>query len=200
MKLIVGLGNPGAKYETTRHNVGFLALDRLVERWKAQGPLKKYQAEVFQSEFDTKFHCEKVLLLKPETFMNLSGKSVAAASGFYHCESEDLIVIHDDLDLTPFSVRLKKGGGSGGHNGLKSLDECLGNQDYYRVRIGIGHPTSLGLPISPVNYVLQQYTDSELETLDPLLDRVCEAVEKILEGDFLKAMTEFNQKEKGIKR
>lgn len=195
MKLIVGLGNPGPKYETTRHNVGFLALDRLIDGWSAEGPIKKFEGEVFQ----TLRQGESVLLVKPQTFMNLSGKCVGPLFRFYRLNPADLIVIHDDLDLLPMSIRIKQGGGTGGHNGLKSLDEHLGKEqtDYFRIRIGIGHPASLGLRNSPVDYVLEQYKDDELQKLDTLLDEVSQAIELLLTGDSGKAMTQFNtRKEK----
>ena len=193
MKLVVGLGNPGPKYETTRHNVGFLAIDRLVERWKATGPTSKNKAEIYQATVGG----EQVLLIKPQTFMNLSGQSVAPIFSFYKCAADDVIVLHDDLDLKPISMRLKTGGGAGGHNGLKSMDECLGaaNNGYHRVRLGIGHPTALSLRIAPVDYVLQNFTDSELIGLDPLLNQVGQAIELIIGGQMKKAMNEFNRKE-----
>lgn len=193
MKIVAGLGNPGPKYETTRHNVGFLAVDRLIDRWSATGPAIKNQGEAYQATVKG----EKVLILKPQTYMNLSGQCVAPFMTFYQCAPEDLIVVYDELDLKPLSFRLKTGGGAGGHNGIKSLDECLGagKQGYHRVRIGIGHPRALGLPIQPVDYVLQRFSDGELEGLDPLFDKVAEAVEQILVGDMRGAMTKFNRSE-----
>ncbi len=195
MKLVVGLGNPGPKYETTRHNVGFLALDRLVDAWKATGPNKKNEAEIFQADVAG----EKVVLVKPQTFMNLSGKSVGPLFGFYKLKPEDLIVIHDELDLKPLSLRLKTGGGAGGHNGIKSLDEHLGsaNNGYHRIRIGVGHPTALNLPIKPVDWVLQQFSDGELAQLDKVLEDVVRAAERIVSGDMRGAMNEFNRREPG---
>ncbi len=191
MKLIVGLGNPGPKYETTRHNVGWLALDRLADRWKAAQPQQKHQSEYQVADFAG----EKVLLIKPLTFMNLSGRAVAPFFQFHKCEPSDVIVIHDELDLPPGSLRIKTGGGAGGHNGLKSLDECLGagKTGYHRVRIGVGHPRELGLRISPADYVLQPFSDSEWKDLDPFLDRVAQAVERLMKGDVTGAMNEFNR-------
>jgi PTH1 family peptidyl-tRNA hydrolase len=192
VKIVVGLGNPGPKYETTRHNVGFLAADRLIDRWKASGPSLKNQGEVWQAEVAG----EKVLVVKPQTFMNLSGRCVGPLFAFHKCEPGDLIVVHDELDLKPLSFRIKTGGGAGGHNGIKSLDEAIGsaNNGYHRVRIGIGHPASLGLRIQPVDYVLQQFSDDELAGLDPLFDRVGDAVERMIRGDVGGAMTEYNQR------
>jgi PTH1 family peptidyl-tRNA hydrolase len=193
MKLVVGLGNPGPKYETTRHNAGFLAVDRLIDRWRATGPVVKNQGEVFEANVAG----EKVFLLKPLTYMNLSGRSVAPLFQFYKCKPDDLIVIHDELDLDPHVLRLKTGGSAGGHNGLKSIDECLGSGQnaYHRVRIGIGHPSRLDLRIQTADWVLQNYSQSELNDLDPLLDDVTTAVELIVKGHMTQAMNRFNRRE-----
>ncbi|MBC7691177.1 MAG: aminoacyl-tRNA hydrolase [Methylotenera sp.] len=194
MKLVVGLGNPGPKYETTRHNVGFLAIDRLVERWRATGPVDRNQAEVYQAKVGS----EQVLLIKPMTFMNLSGKSLGPLFTFYKCKPEDVIVIHDELDLLPITLRLKAGGGSGGHNGLKSIAEHIGtdNIGYYRVRLGVGHPRMFNMRMSPADYVLGQFTNDELKRLDPLLDQAAQAIEWVIDGNIRKAMNEFNRAEK----
>ena len=191
MKIIAGLGNPGPKYETTRHNVGFLAVDRLVDEWKASGPVNKNEGEVYQASVSG----ETVYLVKPQTFMNLSGRCIAPLFQFYKCNPTDLIVIHDDLDLPPMSLRIKTGGGTGGHNGLKSIDECLGSAQngYHRLRMGIGHPLKpSGQKVSAVDYVLQQFTDEELSQLDQLLKHVVEAAQKVIDGDVQAAMTKFN--------
>lgn len=199
MKIVVGLGNPGPKYETTRHNVGFLAVDRLIDDWKATGPSHDYQGEVYQASVGG----EKVILVKPETYMNNSGECVAPLAKFYKCAPEDIVVIYDELDLKPFQLRLKRGGGAGGHNGIRSLDQHLGSPEYYRVRIGIGHP-SRGVHASAqnvyaravVDYVLQNFTDEELQELDPLLDDVRKAVELLIAGDATRAMGIYNQERK----
>lgn len=197
MKLVVGLGNPGMQYETTRHNVGFLLVDRLIDRWNATGPrtvpgpAELYVAEVGPAR-------EKVSLLKPQTYMNLSGKAVGPLMAFHKCEPTDMVVIHDDLDLDPMVVRLKTGGGTGGHNGLKSIDEALGTarNGYHRVRIGVGHPSKLGLRMPPADYVLGNYSQEELDQLDPLLDEAAVAVEMILQGRIKEAMNQFNTAKK----
>jgi peptidyl-tRNA hydrolase, PTH1 family len=195
MKLVVGLGNPGPKYETTRHNVGFLAADRLIERWKARGPQTRNSGETYEAEVAG----EKVLIVKPQTYMNKSGQCVGPIVQFFKLKPSDVVVLYDELDLKPLTMRIKTGGGAGGHNGIKSLDEGLGlaNNGYHRIRIGIGHPRALNLKIQPVDYVLQQFSDQELEWLDPLLDRVAEATERVLSGDVKGAMTEFNRAEPG---
>ena len=192
MKLIVGLGNPGVKYEQTRHNIGFLAVDRLIDDWRATGPVAKNQGEVWQATVQG----EKVLLVKPTTFMNLSGRCVGPLFHFHKCAATDLIVLHDDLDLDPLQIRLKTGGGTGGHNGLKSIDEALGAgmNGYHRVRLGIGHPSRLGLRIPPVDYVLQAFPDSEWNEFETLFGQVRDAVELLIRGDAIRAMNQYNRK------
>jgi PTH1 family peptidyl-tRNA hydrolase len=196
MKIIVGLGNPGAQYETTRHNVGFLALDRLVDQWKATGPNRQYQGLVYRAQVGQ----EKIYLVKPQTFMNLSGQCVGPLYGFYQCSPQDLLVIHDDLAIPAAEFKLKIGGGTGGHNGLQSIDEALGkaHQGYCRLRIGIGHPTQSerSQRMSPSDYVLQPFYDDELQALDPVLEDVVRAAEYFLQGDLLAAMNRFHQKSK----
>jgi PTH1 family peptidyl-tRNA hydrolase len=193
MKLVIGLGNPGPKYELTRHNVGFLAIDRLADKLKAQGPNQKFIADFFTAKVDG----EPIALLKPQTFMNLSGRSVAGAASFYKVNPEEIIVIHDELDLAPLALRLKTGGGPGGHNGLKSIDECLGagKSGYHRVRIGIGQrllPTGKRVPAE--QHVLEPFSDEELKALDPVLEDVSNAVTLILRGEMTRAMNLYNKK------
>jgi PTH1 family peptidyl-tRNA hydrolase len=190
MKLVVGLGNPGPKYETTRHNAGFLAIDHLVDAWRATGPADVHEGETWQATVGG----EKVILLKPLTYMNNSGRTVAPLFKFYKLKPEDLIVIHDDLDIKTNVLRLKTGGGTGGHNGLKSIDAHLGagQLNYHRVRIGIGRPAP-GNPIQVVDWVLQQYTDEELRGLEQLLPKLQQAVERMIKGDVSGAMSEFNR-------
>ncbi|MBY0470522.1 aminoacyl-tRNA hydrolase [bacterium] len=191
MKIIAGLGNPGARYETTRHNAGFLALDRLIEQYGARGPAEKYQGEIYEGTIAG----ERAIFVKPQTFMNLSGRCVGPLFSFYKCAPEDLIVIYDEIDLPPLTMRIKQGGGSGGHNGIKSLDQSLGadHNEYLRVRIGIGHPRTLNLKMDPADYVLQQFSDEELSGLDALFDDLTKAVELLVGGKVNDAMTKFNQ-------
>jgi PTH1 family peptidyl-tRNA hydrolase len=196
MKLIVGLGNPGPQYETTRHNVGFLAIDRLVDVFSARGPQKESHGEVFEATIAG----EKTLLIKPQTFMNNSGKCVAPIFNFFKCTPEDLVVIHDDLDLHTFALRIKTGGGSGGHNGLKSLDSHLGqeNNGYHRLRLGIGRPNPAETQISTIDWVLQPFTDSELTTWDQVFDDVIKVSRLLAESKVTEAMNQFNKKAKTI--
>lgn len=193
MKIIAGLGNPGPKYETTRHNVGFLAIDRLIDFWRANGPHKAPEGE----SYETTVGGEKVILLKPQTYMNQSGRSVGPVFKFFKCTPNDLIVIHDDLDLKPLALRIKTGGGTGGHNGLKSIDAHLGagQTSYHRIRIGVGRPGGAAgsSSISPADYVLQPFMDEELRNLDPLLDDVARAAEMIIAGELQGAMTRYNR-------
>jgi len=188
LKIIVGLGNPGTKYETTRHNVGWLALDRLIEEWKANGPKKESGAETWTATVEG----EKVLLVKPLTFMNLSGRAVGPLMQFYKCEPTDLIVLQDEVDLPPASLRIKTGGGAGGHNGLKSIDESLGNNGYHRIRIGVGHARDFNPHMDTADWVLGQFSEAECEALDPLFDRVVAATKLLIAGDVRRAMSLYN--------
>jgi PTH1 family peptidyl-tRNA hydrolase len=190
MKIIVGLGNPGAQYEATRHNVGFLAVDWLVDVWKARGPDLREQGEVFSATVRS----EKVLLVKPQTYMNQSGRTVGPLFKFYKCAPEDLIVIHDDLDLKPLTLRLKTGGGTGGHNGLKSIDAHVGAQatGYHRARLGIGKPGPLDPPMDTADYVLGQFRDDEWKGLEDLFSKTEKALYLVLDGKMSEAMNQFN--------
>jgi len=190
MKIIVGLGNPGPKYETTRHNVGFLAVDYLSDLWEARGPDKNYGAEIFT----TSVASEKVILVKPQTFMNDSGKSVGPLFQFYKCDPNDVLVIHDEVDLKPMAIRVKLGGGTGGHNGLKSLDAHLGalNLNYHRIRLGVGKPAMFNSPMETADWVLGKFSDEELDALPDLFKKVKGAVELILNGESKRAMNEYN--------
>jgi PTH1 family peptidyl-tRNA hydrolase len=190
VKIIAGLGNPEPKYETTRHNAGFLALDFLIDEWKAVGPSAVGEGETWQVTVAG----EKVLLVKPLTYMNNSGRCIAPLFKFYKLKPEDLIVIYDDLDLKSCTLRIKTGGGTGGHNGLKSIDAHLGagSLNYHRMRIGIGRPAHDN-PIPIVNYVLQPYSDTELDALNQFFPRLTQAAARMVGGDVTGAMTEFNR-------
>lgn len=192
MKLIVGLGNPGSKYDRTRHNLGFWLVDVLVAAWKARGPEKKFEAEIYEAQVAG----EKVLLVKPQTFMNLSGRSVGPLVGFYKIDPADVVVIHDELDLAPGVIRFKTGGGNGGHNGLRSIDEALGagKQGYHRIRMGIGKTPKM----MTADHVLSKMSKEEIEMYsDRSSDLIC-AVELILEGKIAEAMNRYHSKFKEI--
>lgn len=174
MILVVGLGNPGSEYARNRHNIGFMAADELVRR-HSFGPWRaKFQGEIAEGSIGG----TKVLVLKPLTFMNLSGQAVAAAARFLKVPVEDIVVIHDELDLAPGKLRVKRGGGAGGHNGLKSIDQHLG-QNYRRIRLGIGHP---GDKDRVAGYVLHDFAKSEI-WVEPFVDAVADALPSLLKGD-----------------
>ena len=175
MKIFAGLGNPGPKYQNNRHNIGFMAVDA-IHRKHPFGPWsKKFKAEISEGELDG----EKVLLMKPQTFMNLSGEAVGEAMRFYKLTPADIIVFHDELDLPPAKVRVKTGGGHGGHNGIKSLDAHCG-KDYRRVRLGIGHPGAKELVHA---HVLGDFAKADHEWLDRLLDDIAINAPLLLKGD-----------------
>lgn len=159
--LLVGLGNPGQQYAMNRHNIGFMALDAIAQEYDFPAFRNKYDAEYSEKTIDS----VKVVLLKPQTFMNLSGKSVGKVMQFYKLKPDQIYVFHDDLDLAPGKVRIKTGGGNGGHNGLKSIDGLIGNA-YHRIRLGIGRPALRGQVSS---YVLSNFTQDDEQWLIPLL-------------------------------
>jgi peptidyl-tRNA hydrolase, PTH1 family len=176
MKLLVGLGNPGEKYARHRHNIGFMALERVAERHRAPAWRSKFHGQLSEVELGG----ERVLLLRPMTFMNESGRAVADAARFHKIPPADIIVLHDELDLAPFKVRVKLGGGVAGHNGLRSIDACLGTRDFRRVRLGIGHP---GDKERVLGHVLGDFAKAEREPLDALLEAVAEAAPLLAAGD-----------------
>ncbi len=175
MLVITGLGNPGLKYAHNRHNIGFMAADAIVRRHNFGPWVKKFSGEVSEGTLDG----VKVLVLKPLTFMNDSGRAVAAAMQFYKLDLKDVVVIYDELDLVPGKVRVKTGGGSGGHNGIKSIDQHCG-KEYRRVRLGIGHP---GNKEQVHNHVLGDFHKIDKDWVDPLMDAVSDAASLLLSQD-----------------
>ena len=175
MKLFVGLGNPGTKYARNRHNVGFMALDRIAERHGGSGWRKRFQGETCEVSFGS----ERVLLLKPATYMNESGQSVGEAQRFLKIPVEDVYVFHDEIDLAPSKLKVKAGGGNAGHNGLRSITAHIGNE-YARVRIGVGHP---GSKDAVAHYVLHDFAKAESEWLEPLLDAMSDSARWLAQGD-----------------
>ena len=175
MKLFVGLGNPGAKYAGNRHNIGFMALDRIASD-HGFGPWKSaFKAQVAEGRLGS----DKVLLLKPQTFMNLSGESVRAALDFYKLAAADVTVFHDELDLAPGKCRVKQGGGHAGHNGLRSIHQHLGTDAYGRVRLGIGHP---GHKDAVAAYVLHDFAKADQDWLDDLMRGLSDGAPALADG------------------
>lgn len=185
MKWIIGLGNPGSDYRNTRHNVGFMAVDQFAKQWNLEFQHSKFKADLAEGHVKG----QKVVLLKPTTFMNLSGEAARAFIDFYKVSVEDLIIVYDDLDLPLGRIRLRYQGSAGGHNGMKSLIQHLGTEVFNRVRIGISRPKP-GYDIA--DYVLSNFAKSEREPLDDALDKVCKALEAALEHPYDKVMAQYN--------
>ena len=181
MFLIVGLGNPGAEYDKTRHNVGFMAVDVIFEDYHF-GPFKsKFDGLIAEGNIAG----EKVYLLKPQTYMNLSGNSVVKAAHFYKILPENVIVIHDDMDIPVGRIKAKIGGGAGGHNGLKSIDAAI-SPNYNRIRLGVGHPQGSGDAV--VNHVLSRFSKDDAKLTSQNIDLVCETLPVLLK-DGMSAFT-----------
>lgn len=186
LRLIVGLGNPGADYAETRHNAGFWFCERLARELNASFAREsRYQGWLANARD------AGVWLLMPATYMNESGRAVQALAHFYRIEPAEMLVVHDELDLPPGRMQLRFGGGLGGHNGLKSLTAHLGTQDYWRLRVGIGHP---GDRAEVVNYVLKPPRKEESEQIDAALDRALLAWPQLAKADFNAAMQKINAK------
>lgn len=181
IKLFVGLGNPGPQYEATRHNAGFWWIDALSRELKAPlAPDRAYQGLVAR----TSVQGRTLWLLEPQTFMNLSGRSVAALARFYKIAPEEILVAHDELDLPPGEAKLKFGGGHAGHNGLRDIHAQLGSADYWRLRLGVGHP---GVKSEVVGWVLKKPPTDQLIAIEQALERSLKALPALIEGDMDKA-------------
>ncbi|MGM0623102.1 MAG: aminoacyl-tRNA hydrolase [Campylobacterota bacterium] len=181
MTLIVGLGNPGEKYLHNRHNIGFMVVDKLIDRHKALPANKSsFSADCYKSK--------DFIFLKPTTYMNLSGKSVLAVTNFY--KPDDIVVIHDDLDLKFGALKIKRGGGNGGHNGLKSIDAMLGTE-YVRIRMGIGKPEYKSQVSA---HVLSDFNSDEAKDLDIWIERACEAIEALSDEEVKDVASRFSAK------
>ena len=182
MQLWVGLGNPGPQYTLYRHNIGFMAVDTIAEFGDLPPPAKKFQGWVQE----TRFGSEKVVLLKPATFMNESGRAIRAALDFYKLEPEQVTVFYDELDLAPFKVKVRVGGGAAGHNGIRSTIDHIG-PDFRRVRLGIGHP---GHKDRVTGYVLGNFSKNELDPLTDLLAAIGNEAEWLAKGDDVRFMND----------
>lgn len=175
MWLLVGLGNPGDKYEYNRHNIGFLAVDAIADTYGFPAYKKKFQGLATEGSIGG----EKVILLKPQTYMNNSGQSVGEATKFYKIPLDRIVVFHDELDLAAGKIRTKKGGGNAGHNGLRSMDSHLNSNDYWRIRLGIGHP---GDKAMVHGYVLSDFSKSEFIWLKLLMEAIGDYVPLMVQG------------------
>ena len=181
IKLIVGLGNPGKEYLAHRHNAGFWFVDRLAKKLGSEfGNQSKFFGETAEALVGTK----KVRLLKPQTFMNCSGKSIQALAAYFGINANEIVVIHDELDLGPGNIKIKLGGGHGGHNGLRDAIKSLDTQDFYRLRVGIGHP---GAKDEVVNFVLSPPTKKELALIGGSIDEAIGVIELLVEGEIEEA-------------
>lgn len=186
MKLIVGLGNPGKQYENTLHNAGFLAIDAFANKHGVV--LNK---EMFNGEYaKTRILGEDVIIVKPQTYMNLSGECIGQMCRYFKVENEDIFVIYDDMEIRYGQLRIRKNGSSGGHNGIKSLIQHLGNQEFPRLKIGVGRPKG---EKSVVSHVLAQFTKEQIKHLPELLEAATGAIEMFLEDDLRNAMNVYNK-------
>lgn len=183
--LLIGLGNPGREYANTRHNFGFMAVDRLAVRLNARGMKVMSKAIVM----DSKYEDHKLILAKPQTFMNLSGQSVQGLAHFYKIPNENLMILSDDLDLPFGTIRIRASGGPGGQRGLSSILEKLGTKDIPRMRLGIGRPPGR---MDPADYVLQNFSRDDLKSLSELLDRAADAALEFVVNGLNAAMNKFN--------
>ena len=188
IQLIVGLGNPGPQYEATRHNAGFWWVDQLAaehgSRLNAEGKFQGVAGRLKQTDHEA-------WLLKPTTFMNASGRSVAAIANFYKIPPQAILVVHDELDLGPGTVKLKKGGGHGGHNGLKDIAAALGTPDFWRLRLGIGHP---GDRNEVIHFVLKPPSRDEMHAIEHAMDNSSSILPMLLKGEFEAAMLKLHTK------
>lgn len=190
IRLIAGLGNPGPEYEQTRHNAGFWVVDNLA------GSMLSREARFNALAAKTRIAGNEVWLLEPQTYMNRSGQSVGALARFYKIAPDEILVVHDELDLPPGAAKIKKGGSSGGHNGLKDVTAALGTQDYWRLRIGIGHPRSMNLQQQVVDFVLHRPRKEEQELINQAIEKSLAVIPMLCEGKFEAAMMELHSSAK----
>ena len=183
MFLIVGLGNPGIQYENTRHNIGFKVIDNIAKEYNIEINRQKFKG-VYGEGF---INGEKVILIKPTTYMNLSGESIREVVDFYKLTCEDIVVIYDDISLDVGRLRIREKGSAGGHNGIKSIIAHLGTDVFPRIKVGVGQPN-----VDLVNYVLGKFTDEEMEVLSESIDASTKAVSEIIKDDVNTAMNKFN--------
>lgn len=185
MYLIIGLGNPEEEYSKTRHNMGFDTINKIAEQYNIKINKKKFQGLYEMTTIEGK----KVILVKPQTYMNLSGNCVKEIADFYKVSKEEILVIYDDMDIEPGKIKIRKKGSSGGHNGMKSIIQMLGTEEFSRIRIGIGRPKHNG---DEINYVIGSIPDEEIPKLNNGIEIAKEAVIEILENGIDSAMNKFN--------
>lgn len=188
MKIVLGLGNPGRKYERTRHNIGFLVVDRIATNRQVLIRQKKYRSLLGEWQAGR----EKILLVKPQTFMNRSGDAARDLFRYLEVEARDLVVVHDDLDLPFGRIRVRSRGSAGGHRGVSSILEALGEENFLRVRVGIGRPPA---GVDPTDYVLERFSAAEAAGLEDVIARAAGAVKCLLEEGSQRAMEKFNRAE-----
>lgn len=184
MRLLVGLGNPGKQYAFNRHNIGFLAVDAIAEHFRFAPWRARFQGEVAEGDIAG----ERILALKPMTYMNLSGNAVGEAARFFKIAPADVMVVYDEIELPPGKVKVKQGGGSAGHNGIRSIDEHIG-ADYWRVRLGVGRPDAKA---QVKGHVLENFAKSDFEWLGPLFNAICDASPLLIKGDENKFMNKIS--------
>lgn len=187
--LLVGLGNPGKEYTHTKHNVGFLVLDELGKRIGADVKKSKFQSLYGEGFIEE----NKIILLKPQTYMNRSGGAVASASDFYKIPPENIIVVHDEMDISLGRIMIKPGGGSAGNNGIKSIISSLGTKDFIRVRLGIGKP---GMRTDGANHVLSNFSKAESKLVEESIQTAADAILEIIDNGLQSAMNKYNVKSK----
>jgi len=190
IRLIIGLGNPGPEYEVTRHNAGFWVVDHLADDFSTSFSLEKpFSAWVAKARSGP----DTVLLAKPTTFMNRAGRAAGALLNFYKLVPEQVLVVHDELDLMPGQVKLKQGGGHAGHNGLRDIQAAFGSPDFWRLRIGIGHPRTLGLAQQVAAFVLNPPRRDELARIEAVIERCRAVAPALLRGDYAQVMNQLHE-------
>lgn len=188
--LVVGLGNPGDKYSSTRHNIGFMVADELANRYTGKFSSHKYRALVSEARLGVGSEAPKLIIIKPSTYMNDSGNAVAPLAKYFNTAPQQIIAIHDELDIPFNAIRVKLGGGDNGHNGLKSLTQSLSTPEYFRIRVGIGRPTT---PQDTADYVLDNFSKAERSVVPDLALRACDAIESLVTKGLEITQQNFNQ-------
>jgi len=188
MWLLVGLGNPGPKYAQNRHNIGFMVIDEIATRSRADGWRGKFGGELCAGDVAG----AKAVLLKPQEYMNVSGHAVQRSAAFYQVEPKQIVVVHDEIDLPLGTLRVKVGGGHGGHNGLRSIIQELGTQEFMRVRVGVGRPGPAGKGSNVAGFVLDDFAKSERTEVEIVIKEAADAVEEVIKNGPTRAMNKFN--------